>query len=120
MKICIPTNGEGGLDDMVAQHFGRAPTYTMMDTETKEITVVQNTGEHMGGTGLPPDFISKEGANTMLCSGLGPKAVHLFEQHGINVFVGVSGTITDAINAWENGLLEEATDENACNEHRHM
>ena len=54
----------------------------------------------------------------MLCSGLGPKAVHMFEEFGIGVFVGVEGTVRNAIEAWQQGQLMEATDENACKEHR--
>lgn len=56
----------------------------------------------------------------MLCSGLGPKAVHLFEEFGIDVFVGAEGVrwLCDAIEAWQQGRLMEATDENACKEHR--
>ena len=54
----------------------------------------------------------------MLCSGLGPKAVHLFEDVGIDVFVGAEGTVRDVIKAWQQGQLMEATDENACREHR--
>ncbi len=55
----------------------------------------------------------------MLCGGLGPKAVTMFEQFGIDVFVGAQGTVRDAIEAWKQGSLMEATDENACREHRH-
>jgi len=119
MKVCIPTMENGGLNDMVAQHFGRAPTYTVVDDKTNTIEIIPNSGEHMGGTGLPPEFIAKAGTHIMLCSGLGPKAVNMFEQFGIEVFIGASGTGQDAITAWQKGLLIEATDENACKEHRH-
>jgi predicted Fe-Mo cluster-binding NifX family protein len=37
MKVCVPTTGMDGLNDTVAQHFGRAPTYTVVDTETNKI-----------------------------------------------------------------------------------
>ncbi len=119
MKVCIPTEGEGGIDAPVGQHFGRVPTYTIVDLDTNEVEVTQNTSEHMGGVGLPPEFISKTGTHVMLCGGLGPKAVTMFEQFGIDVFVGASGTVRDAIEAWQQGQLMEATDENACREHRH-
>jgi len=81
MKVCIPTEGEGGIDDLVGQHFGRVPTYTIVDLDTNEVEVTQNTSEHMGGVG--------------------------------------SGTVRDAIEEWQQGQLMEATDENACQEHRH-
>ena len=119
MKVCIPTEGEGGIDAPVGQHFGRVPTYTIVDLDTNEVEVTPNTSEHMGGVGLPPEFISKTGTHVMLCGGLGPKAVTMFEQFGIDVFVGAAGTVRDAIEAWQQGKLMEATDENACREHRH-
>jgi predicted Fe-Mo cluster-binding NifX family protein len=119
MKVCIPTMENGGLNDIVAQHFGRAPTYTVVDVKTNIVEIIPNSGKHMGGTELPPEFIAKAGTNIMLCLGLGPKAVNMFEQFGIDVFIGASGTVRDAITAWQGGLLTEATDENACKEHRH-
>jgi len=118
MKVCIPTTGEGGIDDLIGQHFGRVPSYTVVDLDTNEVNVIPNTSEHMGGVGLPPESISKTGTHIMLCSGLGPKAVHMFEQYGIDVFVGAQGTVSDVIKAWQQGELTEATDENACKEHR--
>jgi predicted Fe-Mo cluster-binding NifX family protein len=30
MKLCIPTLGNGGLDDFVSEHFGRALTFTVV------------------------------------------------------------------------------------------
>jgi predicted Fe-Mo cluster-binding NifX family protein len=119
MKVCIPTMENGGLNYMVAQHFGRAPTYTVVDVKTNVVKIIPNSGEHMGGTGHPPEFIADAGTQIMLCFGLGPKAVNMFEEYGIDVFIGASGTGQDAINAWQNGQLIEATDENACKEHRH-
>ena len=46
MKVCLPTMGLDGLNDMVAQHFGRAPTYTVVDIEANKIEIIANTGEH--------------------------------------------------------------------------
>ncbi|MDI6639268.1 MAG: NifB/NifX family molybdenum-iron cluster-binding protein [Methanocellales archaeon] len=119
MKVCVPTMGQSGMNDMISPHFGRAPTFTIVDTETNEIEVLPNTGEHMGGIMLAPEIIAEAGVHVILCSGLGPRAIHMFEQFGIEVFVGASGTVKDAIGAWKSGRLQEATDETACREHRH-
>ena len=119
MKVCVPTMGKGGLDELISAHFGRAETFTIVDIDTDEIEVVPNTSEHMGGTGLPPELIASRGAHTMLVGGLGPKAVQMFEQYGIDVFVGATGTVKDAVSDWQEGVLEEATDENICRDHRH-
>jgi len=117
MKICIPSMGTAGLDEQVGEHFGRVPTYTVYDSETEEVTVMNNTSEHMGGVGLPAEILARKGINTMLCGGLGSRAVSLFEMSGVMVYIGARGTVRDAINAWKAGQLRAATNENACAEH---
>jgi predicted Fe-Mo cluster-binding NifX family protein len=111
--------GQGGMNDMVSPHFGRAPTFTVFDIETKEVEVLPNTSEHMGGVKLAPEIVAEADAKIMLCSGLGPRAVQMFRQFGIEVFIGAAGTAKDMISAWKAGLLQKATEENACSEHRH-
>ncbi|WP_319508572.1 NifB/NifX family molybdenum-iron cluster-binding protein [uncultured Methanolobus sp.] len=119
MKLCIPAIGQNGIEDTVGQHFGKVSYYTLYDTETKEATVIPNTSEHNGGTGLPPEIMAKEGVDIMLCGGLGRKAVVMFEQSGIEVYIGATGTIQDAINAWESSGLKKATQDNSCSGHGH-
>ena len=103
MKVCIPTMGNRGLDEQVGEHFGRVPTYTIVDTETKEVNIIDNTSEHTGGSGYPPDIIAKTGTDAMLCSGLGRRAVAMFEDLGIMVYVGANGTVRDALLMWKEG-----------------
>lgn len=42
MLACIPTEGSTGLDDVVCDHFGSAPCFTLYDSETEEVTVLEN------------------------------------------------------------------------------
>jgi len=88
MKICIPTMGKRGLDDSVGEHFGRVPTYTIVDLETDEVKVVPNVSHHMGGQGDPPEIMAREGVNVMVCQGLGRRAISMFEGFGITVYIG--------------------------------
>ena len=119
VKVCVPTMGQRGMDDYVSEHFGRAPTFTVVDMNTKGVKVLPNTSEHMGGFGKPPEIMANAGVEVMLCGGLGPMAIQMFEQFGIEVYVGASGTVRDAVQAWQAGRLQEATDKNACKMHRH-
>ncbi|HQQ37231.1 MAG TPA: NifB/NifX family molybdenum-iron cluster-binding protein, partial [Methanothrix sp.] len=41
------------MDEAICQHFGRAPTFTIVDLDHQEIKVLPNVSEHMGGKGLP-------------------------------------------------------------------
>jgi predicted Fe-Mo cluster-binding NifX family protein len=117
--LCIPTLGPGGLDDFVSDHFGRAPTFTVVDLANNAVTVVENSGEHFGGMGVVPDLIAEAGADILLCSGLGPRAISMLEQLGIVVYVGACGTVREALSDFQAGRLREATEDTACKNHRH-
>jgi len=117
MKICIPTMGENGLDNQVGEHFGRVPAYTIVDIDTNEVKVIPNTSEHMGGQGYPPEIMAKEGVNAMVCRGLGRRAIMMFEELGIEVYIGASGTVKDVVEAFKQEKLQKANADNACGQH---
>ena len=117
MIIAIPTMGDRGMDEQVGEHFGRVPTYTIVDTETDEVRIVPNTSEHMGGQGYPPELLAKEGVETMLSGGLGRRAIMMFQEMGIMVYVGAYGTVQEALQMWQDGKLQAATEESACKQH---
>jgi predicted Fe-Mo cluster-binding NifX family protein len=119
MKVCIPTMGNGGMDEAISQHFGRAVTFTLVDLDTRDVQVLQNISEHMGGNGLPTDLLKDRGVEVMIVGGLGPKAVQNFAEQCVEVFVGATGTVKDAIEDWREGVLVKASSDNACKEHKH-
>lgn len=55
----------------------------------------------------------------MLCGGLGRKALALFNKFGVEVFIGIQGTVQDALDAWKAGTLQRASMEMACASHDH-
>ena len=117
MKIAFPTLGNKGMDEEIGEHFGRVPTYTIVDLEKNEIKVIPNTSHHMGGVGYPPELLAKEGVKVMICRGLGRKAISMFQEFGIDVYIGATGKVKDALNAFKKGLLKKATTQDACEEH---
>lgn len=117
MKVCIPTMGEKGLDNLVGEHFGRVPTYTIVDLETQDVKVIPNTSEHMGGEGYPPTIMANEGVDAMLCRGLGRRAISMFDELGIEVYIGATGTVKDTIDAFKQGRLQKAGASDACGQH---
>jgi predicted Fe-Mo cluster-binding NifX family protein len=119
MKVCIPTMGNGGMEEAVSQHFGRAQTFTLVDLDAGDVQVLQNVSEHMGGNGLPTDALKDKGIQVMIVGGLGPKAVQNFAEQCVEVFVGATGTVKDAIEDWRDGVLTKASSDNACKEHKH-
>jgi len=117
MKICVPTMGNGGLDDWVGEHFGRVPTYTVVDLDTNEVKVIPNTSHHMGGQVDPPEIMAREGVNVMICQGLGRRAINMFESLGITVYIGASGMVRDAVDMFKQGNLQKASESDGCGKH---
>jgi len=117
MRVCIPTLGNKGLDEQIVEHFGYAPTFTIVDLETEKLEVIPNTSLHMDGSGYPPELMQKKGVDIVICSNLGRRAVGMFEEFGVEVYIGAKGTVKDAIEMWNNNMLKMATEKNACKQH---
>jgi predicted Fe-Mo cluster-binding NifX family protein len=118
MKIVIPTENKKGLNDKVAEHFGRCNTYTFLDENGKLIEIINNISEHMGGSGLPPELMKKHGANILLCRGLGSRALDLCKQFDIEVYVYQSTTVKEIFNLWKKNKIKKASSEDVCKEHK--
>ncbi len=118
MKIVIPTDKKKGLDDAVAEHFGRCNSYTFLDEKGRVVEIIDNTSEHMGGSGLPPKLMKKHGADVLLCRGLGPRALNLCRQLGIDVYVCQAETVKEIFDKWKNEIIKKASFEDVCEEHR--
>ena len=118
MKLVIPTNSEKGLNDKIAEHFGRCFTYTFLNEKGKVLEIIDNTSEHMGGIGLPPELMKKHGANVLLCRGLGSRAINLCKELGIDVYVYQADTVEEIFDLWQNNKLKKAGTEDACEQHK--
>jgi predicted Fe-Mo cluster-binding NifX family protein len=118
MKIVIPTNNKKGLNDKIADHFGRCLTYTFIDEKGNLLEVIDNTSEHMGGVGLPPELMKKHGADILLCKDLGPRALNLCGELGIEVYVCQAETVREIFEMWKNNKIKKAGAEDVCEEHK--
>ncbi len=113
MKIAIPTNGKN-LDDLVAAHFGRAKNFLIYDTENKNIEIIPNASQHMGGQGVPPELLKKHNVNVLICNSLGFKAVTNLKKASIEIYCGANNSIKQAITAFFNNQLNKANEINSC------
>jgi predicted Fe-Mo cluster-binding NifX family protein len=118
MKLGIPSMGEKGLEESIGEHFGRVPTYTLVDLDSDNVEVIPNTSHHMGGHGDPPELLRENGVEIMVCQGLGRRAIDLFQQLGITVYIGAHGRVRDAVEAFKNGELQQATMGDGCQKHQ--
>ncbi len=117
MKIAVPCDGKRGLNEKIAEHFGRCLYYTIIDEDGEIIEIINNTSEHMGGQGLPPELLKKNKVNVLLCNGIGPRAIEMCKQLDIEVFVCEGETIKEVFDFWKNNKLNVASEEDSCGVH---
>ena len=118
-RIIIPVENQAGLDAPVAEHFGRAPYYAVVDVEENGQVNVQtekNVSEHTGGTGHPHDNLLSLKPDVIAVAGMGPRGLLSFENAGVTVLK-LQGTIVkEVVTAFKEGKLKEL--EGGC-EHAH-
>jgi predicted Fe-Mo cluster-binding NifX family protein len=116
--IGIPTLDDGGLLSEISMHFGRSPYFTIIkfeNGEIKDISAIEILGKHGGGHKTPAEIALKSGVDILICGNLGPKAVTMLQDGGIEVFSGATGKVKEAFKAWKSGMLQLA-DENSCHD----
>jgi len=118
MKIVIPTNGKKGLEDTVAEHFGRCLTYTFLNEKGEIVEIIDNVSEHGGGQGLPPELMKRHGADVLLCRELGPRALNLCKELGIEVYVYPAETVKEIFELWKNNKIKKADTGDICEQHK--
>ena len=122
MKIAITAESNNGLESMVAQHFGHAPYFILVDVEDGQVTATQSVANPFVNGHAPgqiPGFIQEQHADVMLSGGMGGRAIQFFEQAGIQAATGASGTVRQSLESYLGGALSEAAPCDESVEHGH-
>ena len=82
-KIAIPVN-EGILD----RHFGHCKQFAVLETENSSILETTYLDAPPHQPGLLPRWLPEEGITDVIAGGMGQRAIELFNERGVNVFVG--------------------------------
>ena len=97
LRIAVATNEKKGLDDVVSNVFGRAKTFTIVDTDDEKITgvtILENSAAsyHHGAGPIAVKMLVDEGVEVVLAHELGIGASELLKQHNITVMSVKPGT----------------------------
>jgi len=110
MKIAITSQGKD-LQSQVDPRFGRAPWLIVADTETGRFEAHDNAqnAQAMQGAGIQAaQNVARLGVGCVLTGHCGPNAFRTLSAAGIQVIVGVQGTVAEAIERFKRGELEAA------------
>lgn len=113
MKVAVTAVGPS-LDDQVEARFGRTPYYIFIDTETMESEAIENPNVSAGGgAGIQSaQLMSDHGVQYVLTGNCGPNAFNVFGTAGIQVIVGVTGTVRQAVDQFKAGTFSASNKPN--------
>jgi predicted Fe-Mo cluster-binding NifX family protein len=117
MRICIPTLDDAGLDARISDHFGSAPFYTLVDTETGSLDTLANehhgtSGGHAHGQGgcRALSHVNPDSCDAVAARGMGRGAMASLARSGLKLFVARGDTVSDIVEAARRGDLRQAGD----------
>lgn len=105
-KIGIPLE-----DGVLCPHFGHCQQFSIIETDSNKITAEHLLTPPPHEPGLLPAWLAEKGVTDVIAGGMGQRAIDLFNQQKINVFVGaqqkpalelVKDLITDSLVAGAN------------------
>jgi predicted Fe-Mo cluster-binding NifX family protein len=118
MKICVPSGTGKGLEADVYGHFGSAPFFTIVNTENKEIEVMDNANAvHEHGACNPAGAIEGKNVDAVICAGMGARAVQKLNAAGIKVYFGDFAVVSECLEAFKRNEIPEMSVAGSCHEH---
>ena len=113
-RVIVPTIGQEGLNATLAEHFGRAPYFAVVDLNDEgdvvNVKTAPNVGEHAGGMGYTHDHILGLQPNAIVVYGMGPRGLNTFQSAGVAVLKANANTVGEVIAAYKDDKLQELTE----------
>lgn len=110
MKYAVPVSG-----GRLSPHFGHCENFAFFDVDEagKNIIGRENVASPEHQPGLLPVWLAQKGASVVIAGGMGPRAVDLLQQNGIDVVLGAQESDPEqAVISHLKGDL--ATGDNVC------
>ncbi|MBF0573371.1 MAG: NifB/NifX family molybdenum-iron cluster-binding protein [Desulfamplus sp.] len=120
MKVVFPSNSELGLIGSVYNHFGSAPFFVLVDTDSGAYEVLANLDkDHSHGNCQPIKAMGNINADVVVVGGIGDGALKKLVDSGIKVFRAIEGTVQTNLQLLKDNKLEKFTPKLTCMAHHH-
>ena len=110
MRILVATN-LGGLDDMISPVFATCQTFTLIETDGKEIKDVKVIPNQfinaIHGAGIQVgQYLISQGINVAIAGNFGPNVSSILMQSGIEA-ISAQGKVRDVVEKYLNGEIRQ-------------
>jgi len=116
----MPVNENDGINSTICEHFGSAPLFMIVDTNTLSITEVKNDDQHHAhGMCHPLSVLGNYKFDGIVVGGIGAGALNKLKNAGITVYITEYSNISNTIKAYNENKLKEMDQNNVCSHHGH-
>lgn len=120
MKLCFPVQHDEGIESKVYNHFGSAPLFLVVDSETNDLAVIRNNDQHHAhGACNPIKAIDNQKIDAVVAGGIGAGALSRLNQLGIRVYRASHPTIQENVTLFNTKQLSEYVPQSSCGGHGH-
>ena len=108
MKIAI-TAKTSDLDSEIDPRFGRCSYFLVIETEDMSYKSISNESQMAsGGAGIQAaQTIAQTGVQVLITGNVGPNAFQTLNAAGIDIFIGVTGNVKNAVEKYKKGELKK-------------
>jgi predicted Fe-Mo cluster-binding NifX family protein len=115
MKVVFPVEFYQGDESALYGHFGSAPGFALLDTDTGVVEPMTNGNrDHEHGACNPLQALGQQPVDAIVVGGIGPGALNGLRRAGIRVFKSDARTIREAAESLQNGSLLEVAMDGVC------
>lgn len=104
------------VNEEVFQHFGKCPSFLIVDIEEEIITKRSILHANGSGHGTLVTLLAEANVDTLICGGIGQGAKVALASHNIALISGAKGNIELILNALLDGTLKDDPS-GTCNHH---
>lgn len=118
MKVCFPVLKNDGLESKIYDHFGSAPAFIIVDTDSNKIAVINNKDQHHAhGACNPLKALNNQKVDAVVVAGIGIGALTKLNQLDIKVYHTQGLTVRENIELFVSHNLPEITIQQCCSRH---
>ncbi len=118
MKIAFPTQNDQGMESPVFSHFGSAPFFVIVETETRASETITNKDlHHTHGQCNPMAALNGVKTDAIAAGGIGRGALMKLNNGGVSVYRAVEGTVSENLELIAAGKLPKFDPEHTCAGH---
>jgi predicted Fe-Mo cluster-binding NifX family protein len=118
MKLCFPVKNALEIESEVYGHFGSAPAFILVDTNTGMVLAIPNPDQHhVKGMCSPMKTLAGLKVDGIVVGGIGGGALKKLTQAGITVYRAMARTVGENLVLLEAGQLSVFKPDAVCSGH---